>query len=111
MLTRHLTAATDKGEVAIIVNIKHPVQGDGFWECAFEIGWPEGSRQSRARGYDSIQAMYLAMQNIAVHLYASHYHSAGKLRWGKSGEGYGFPMPVVGYDSLVGEDRIAQVPA
>ncbi|MBB4051796.1 hypothetical protein GGR20_001438 [Devosia subaequoris] len=50
------------------------------------------------------------MQNIAVHLYASQYHAKGKLRWGEPGMGYGFPMPVVGYDSLIGEDRIAQVP-
>lgn len=110
MLSRLLTVATQTGDTEVPIHLHAPIQGDDFWECAFEIHWPEGTKSSRARGFDSVQATYLAMQNIAVHLYASHYHMEGKLRWGEPGTGYGFPMPVVGYDSLIGEDRIAQVP-
>ena len=110
MLARILIATTPSGDVAVPIHLHVPTEGDGFWECAFEIHWPEGTKSSRARGFDSIQATYLAMQNIAVHLYASHYHAQGKLRWDRPGGGYGFPMPVVGYDTLIGEDRVAQVP-
>ncbi|MNV78591.1 hypothetical protein D3C71_1720870 [compost metagenome] len=50
------------------------------------------------------------MQRISIELYGSAHHAAGKLRWGKPGDGYGFPMAKTGYQDLVGEDRIAQVP-
>lgn len=110
MLTRTLTIDDGRSDSSVPITLHAPIQGDGYWECQFDIGWPEGTKSSRARGFDSVQATYLAMQNIAVHLYASHYHAEGKLRWGEPGTGYGFPMPVVGYDSLIGEDRIAQVP-
>ena len=110
MLSRLVVAATARGDIDVPITLHAPIQGDGFWECQFEIGWPEGTKSSRARGFDSVQATYLAMQNIAVHLYASHYHAEGKLRWGEPGTGYGFPMPKLGYEDLIGEDRIAQVP-
>lgn len=110
MLSRLLIATTSSGDVGVPIILLAPVQGDGFWECQFEIGWPEGKKSSRARGFDSVQAAYLAMQSLAVHLYASHYHAEGKLRWGEPGTGYGFPMPKVGYEDLIGEDRVAQVP-
>jgi hypothetical protein len=110
MLTRTLTIDDGNSETLVAIILQSPIQGDGFWECAFEIHWPEGTKWSRARGFDSVQATYLAMQNIAFHLYASHYHAEGKLRWGEPGTGYGFPMPKVGYEDLIGEDRIAQVP-
>ncbi|MBU1336143.1 MAG: hypothetical protein KJ944_01690 [Alphaproteobacteria bacterium] len=108
--SRILTARVGNADVAVPISIATPFPGDGFWECQFEIGWPEGKKQSRSRGFDSIQAVYNALQAIAVYLYASPYHAAGTLRWDKPGSGYGFPMPKVGYDDLVGEDRIAQVP-
>lgn len=110
MLSRVLTATTNTGNLSVPIHLHTPTQGDGFWECQFEIGWPEGNKSSRARGFDTVQATYLAMQAIAVHLYASHYHAEGKLCWGEPGAGYGFPMPKVGYEDLIGEDRIAQVP-
>lgn len=110
MLTRTLTATIQTGHAEVPIHLHSPIQGDGFWEYAFEIHWPDGTKSSRTRGFDSVQATYLAMQNFAVHLYASHYHAEGKLRWGEPGTGYGFPMPVVGYDTLIGEDRVAQVP-
>lgn len=97
-------------DVAVPSTISVPLSGDGFWECQFEIGWPEGIKSARARGFDGVQAIYGAMRMIAVYLYASPHHKAGNLSWGRPGDGYGFTMPKVGYGDLIGEDRIAQVP-
>jgi len=108
--SRILTLQIGASEHPVPINIFAPVEGGGHWECRFEIGWPEGSKQSRSRGYDGVQAVYIAMQTIAVHLYASPHHAAGNLRWDKQGSGYGFPMPKVGYEDLIGEDRVSQVP-
>lgn len=110
MLTRTLKVATGTSETTVTIVLHAPSQGDGFWECRYDIGWPEGIRSSRARGYDNVQALYLAMQRVAVELYGSTYHAEGKLCWDKPGDGYGFPMPKVGYEDLIGEDRTAQVP-
>jgi hypothetical protein len=92
------------------VTISAPIAGDGFWECQFGIAWPGEPKLSRSRGFDGIQAIFNAMQAIAVYLYSSPHHAEGKLRWDKPGSGYGFPIPKVGYEDLIGEDRVAQVP-
>lgn len=97
-------------EVAVPISLQAPVEGDRCWECSFAIGWPEGERTGIVRGFDGFQAIYLAMQRIAVELYGSAHHNAGTLRWGEPSQGYGFPMAKAGYQELVGEDRIAQVP-
>ncbi len=110
VITRILTATTNSGPTEVPIHIHAPTQGDRCWECNFSIGWPEGDIEGIVRGFDSVQALYLAMKNIAVRLYASPYHAEGKLCWDKPGAGYGFPMPTSGYEDLIGEDRIAQVP-
>ncbi|KRA40180.1 DUF6968 family protein [Devosia sp. Root635] len=97
-------------EVTVPISLHAPVEGDRCWECTFAIGWPEGERTTIVRGFDGVQALYLAMQRIAVELYGSAHHAAGKLSWGEPGNGFGFPMAKAGYQDLVGEDRIAQVP-
>jgi hypothetical protein len=108
--TRQLLLASDGSEIPVPILIHAPIEGDRCWECVVEIGWPEGQKRITARAFDGVQALYLAMQRIALELYASPHHEAGNLRWDKPGSGYGFPMPKVGYEDLVGEDRIAQVP-
>ena len=80
IVSRILTLQNGASERPVPINIAAPVQGDGYWECQLEIGWPEGIKQSRSRGYDGVQALYIAMQTIAVHLYASPHHTAGNLR-------------------------------
>jgi hypothetical protein len=110
MLTRTLIATTPDGDVSVPIHIHAPIEADRCWECSYSIGWPEGDRMGVGRGFDSVQAAYLTMQRIAVELYGSPYHASGTLRWGKPGEGYGFPMPKPGYEDLIGEDRIAQIP-
>jgi hypothetical protein len=109
MISRTLFITRNGSTREVSVRLKVPTEEDGYWECRFEIGWPEETKVSRARGFDGVQAIYAAMQNIAVQLYASPYHARSELHWGEQGAGYGFPMPVVGYDSLIGEDRVAQV--
>mgnify|MGYP005822146657 CR=1 FL=1 len=110
LATRKLTLTLPSGSVDIPILIHAPTQGDRCWECSFSIGWPEGDRNGVVRGFDSVQAVYLTMQRIAVELYGSPYHASGSLRWDKPGDGYGFPMPKHGYDDLIGEDRHAQIP-
>lgn len=108
--TRHLLLSSEGADASIPIHIHAPVEGDRCWECAVEIDWPEGPREVKARGFDGVQALYLALQRIALELYSSPHHAAGNLRWDKPGSGYGFPMPKVGYEDLIGEDRVAQVP-
>jgi len=107
--TRTLMLRQGAGEVPVLVHIHAPVAGDRCWECHFEIGWPEGAKRAAGRGFDGAQALYLAMERIALELYGSLAHQAGDLRWGKPGEGYGFPMAKAGREDLIGEDRLAQL--
>jgi len=96
-------------DLAVPVSIHAPLEADRCWECRFEIGWPEAHVTKIVRGTDGVQALYLAMQRIALELYGSEHHRTGALRWIEAGQGYGFPMARAGYDDLIGEDRIAQV--
>lgn len=75
------------------------------WRCAYEIGWPDGSRASAAYGVDAVQALELAMQKIGIELYMSDAHEAGALVWERPGGGYGFPLPVNARDLLIGDDK------
>ena len=61
--------------------------------------------ERRAVGIDAIQSLQLALRMIGTELYASEYHKAGRLVWLKPGSGYGFPVPNIIRDMLVGEDR------
>ncbi len=99
----HLT--TDTGAVAVPVRIFQPVEDGSAWECRYEIAWPGDVRQSAAWGVDALQALHLAMQKIAVELYASDDHRDGRLSWPGQGAGYGFPIPKNGRDLLVGYDQ------
>ncbi|GIK80156.1 MAG: hypothetical protein H3C55_11905 [Pseudorhodoplanes sp.] len=78
---------------------------DGTWFCRYEVGWPEGIRQSRAGGVDSAQALLLAMQMIGSEIYTSSYHRSGNLFLDAPGRGYGFPVAATLRDLLEGDDR------
>ena len=106
---RILQIRSGAGEVPVPVSIHAPLEADRCWECRFEIGWPDGRVARIVRAEDGVQALYLAMQRIALELYGSEHHRTGALRWIEAGQGYGFPMAKAGYDDLIGEDRIAQV--
>lgn len=107
---RTLSYRDGASDIAIPVSIHAPIEGDRCWECRFEIDWPSGKSARVVRGLDGVQALYLAMQRIAIEVYGSAYHQAGTLLWQKAGAGYGFPTTKASYGDLVGEDRVDQVP-
>jgi hypothetical protein len=91
-------------DIDVPVRIYAPESKDGDWTCHYEIGWPEGTRESYAGGIDAIQALHLALQKIGTEIYTSTHHEAKTLRWEKSGDGYGFPVPKNIRDLLEGND-------
>lgn len=107
---RTLSYRSGASDIAIPINIHAPVEADRCWECRFEIHWPNEKSTKVVRGLDGMQALYLAMQRIAVEVYGSEYHQTGTLRWQKAGSGYGFPIIKASYGDLIGEDRVDQVP-
>jgi hypothetical protein len=103
--TRKLKITHDGGEVDVEVRLYRPSASDGDWKCTYEIDWPEGTRTGYAVGFDSMQAMFIALQAIGVQLYTSEYHRDGRLSWGDAGQGYGFPITGNLRDVLIGNDR------
>lgn len=55
-------------------------------------------------GFDGVQALYLAMQQVGVLIYSSPYHRQGLISWGDAG-GYGFPMRMSARDVAIGLDK------
>ena len=108
-LTRRLSLRLPNDVQNVDVSLSDPAAKDRAWVCRYEIPWPEGPQSEDIWGADAVQALYLAMQAVALALYASPHHEAGRLYWQKPGMGYGFPMPKAGLSELVGEDRVAQV--
>lgn len=102
---RNLTSMSSEGEKRIDVSIHAPELQDGMWMCRYRIEWPSQNRESFAADVDAVQPLYLALQKIGMELYVSPYHLSGDLRWEKSGDGYGFPVPKNGRDRLTGADR------
>jgi hypothetical protein len=103
----HLKRGSAIEDIAVVVF--GPIESNGNWICRYEIGWPEGVRSDEIGGADALQAIYLCLQAVALTLYASPHHKAGRLYWGRPGQGYGFPMPKAGLGDLVGEDKVSQV--
>jgi hypothetical protein len=92
-----------ESEVPIRIFAPAPDEGNS-WSCRYEIGWPGAPRTRSIAGGDSVQALLLALQVIGAELYTSDHHKAGRLRWEKEGDGYGFPVPQTIRDLLVGDD-------
>ncbi|OYW33318.1 MAG: hypothetical protein B7Y12_20930 [Rhizobiales bacterium 24-66-13] len=57
-----------------------------------------------AHGFDSVQALVIAMQMIAADIYTSSYHEAGQLLFRPDWKGYGFPVTHNMRDMLTGDD-------
>jgi hypothetical protein len=102
---RVLTVSLPSGDKQVPVTLAMPERSADDWVCKYQIDWPDRPKNLFARGYDALQAVHLAMQMIGADLYTSFYHEQGKLRWGKPGEGYGFPVTPSLRHLLVGEDR------
>ena len=104
--TRELTFRTETGdEVFIPVSLFSPVRNDQDWGCQYSIEWPDGIETESAYGIDSVQALILAIQRVGNSLYLSDYHKAGRLRWEKPHDGYGFPVTNIIRDLLIGSDK------
>ena len=94
-------------EVEVPIQIYAPERdATNAWLCTYEIGWPGAPRRFASGGFDSVQALLLALQMVGAELYSSEHHEAGRLVWEKEGGGYGFPLPRAMSDLLVGDDAI-----
>lgn len=102
--SRTLKLRQRQGDTDVAVRIFVPRQNDDGWSCDYEIDWPEGSRKATASGFDSIQALLFALNMIGAEIYTSDYHKSGALMWGRPRKGYGFPLPRIIKDLLIGDD-------
>ncbi|KAA0123319.1 hypothetical protein CIW48_14215 [Methylobacterium sp. P1-11] len=103
--SRVLELVSSLGMRSFEISIYVPESQGGVWVCRYTTDWPHQKRQSYAAGVDSIQALHLALQKIGMELYVSPHHLSGNLKWEKSGDGYGFPVPKNGRDMLIGADK------
>ena len=103
--TRTLMLKVPGGEKQVLVTLETPEKSGDDWVCVYRIGWPERPKSFFARGFDALQAVHLAMQMVGAELYTRTYHAQGTLRWGKAGEGYGFPITPSLRHLLIGEDK------
>jgi hypothetical protein len=101
---RRLIVSSSFGDKDVAVRLFQPKEDDGAWLCRYEINWPDGKWSSFAAGADSVQALVLALQKIAIELYTSKYHEAGTLKWVEGRRGYGFPVGHNVRDLLIGDD-------
>lgn len=104
-ITRILTLRQSSRTVEVPVDVGPPTLTEGTWACPFRIGWPHGSKNGHASGFDSTQALYHAMQVVAVQLYMSDAHQRGDLYWDRPGNGYGYPLPIGGREIAIGDDK------
>ena len=103
--SRELMLRSGGGDIKIPVRIYAPTQEkSGAWSCRYEIEWPDKKSTMEIFGFDSIQAIVLALQTIGAEIYSSNYHKAGDLFWEAPGKGYGFPVVPTYRDLLQGDD-------
>jgi hypothetical protein len=103
--SRALTLRNGDDETQIPIRIFAPEkESSGAWSCRFEIDWPDKKSIKTIFGFDSIQAIVLALQAIGAEIYTSSYHKSGQLFFDKPGTGYGFPVVPTFRDLLQGGD-------
>ena len=91
-------------EKEIPIRLFAPEDMEDHWICRYEIDWPGETLKNYGVGHDSMQALVVALNLIAVTLYTSDAHEEGRLGWVKIGDGYGFPVMISMRDLLVGSD-------
>ncbi|MFC0240145.1 DUF6968 family protein [Rhodopseudomonas telluris] len=106
MLIAERTLHLQRGDMkhAVPIRLFAPIAGDNSWGCRWEIHGPEQVRSGEAIGHDAVQALVLALQAIGSELYSSAAHVSADLRWSDAWAGYGFPVPGMMRDQLVGDD-------
>lgn len=103
--SRELTLRASGEDIKIPICIFAPEKEvGGAWGCRFEIDWPDKKSNKTIFGFDSIQALVLALQAIGAEIYSSNYHKVGQLFLDKPGAGYGFPVVPTYRDLLQGDD-------
>ena len=103
--SRALTLRDGKSVLTIPIRIFSPERGtNGSWLCRYEIDWPDKKSDMAIGGFDSAQALILALQLIGAEIYSSSYHQSGKLSFDAPGKGYGFPVAPPLRELLVGDD-------
>lgn len=107
---RSLHLQQGKRDIEIPVRIFAPEADGSAWSCKYEIDWPGDKRRSSAVGFDSMQALTLALQKIGAEIYTSDFHKSGLLNWdnskkSNSRKGYGFPVTPNIRDLLIGDDK------
>jgi len=103
--TRKLTIKSSPPQT-VEVRVNAPVPLGLAWKCSFEIVWPGATDRSHVMGADGVQALNLALQSVAAHLYMSPYHKQQLLVWQEAGAGYGFPLHPKSRDLAIGDDRL-----
>jgi Domain of unknown function (DUF6968) len=103
--SRVLTLQDRSDKIRIPIRIFAPEESqNGSWLCRYEIDWPGEEHKMEIGGFDSAQALVLALQTIGAEIYSSNYHRSGKLYLDKPGAGYGFPVVPTLRDLLQGDD-------
>jgi len=101
---RSLKLRQGHNDTDIAVRIFAPQSDQDGWSCKYEIEWPEGKREGAAVGFDSVQALLLALTMVGAEIYTSDYHKSGDLMWTGPHQGYGFPVSQNLRDLLEGHD-------
>lgn len=66
----------------VLLEILEPNPDGVSWRCDIHIsGLDQGAFSFYAMGVDPVQALYLALQNIASILYTSDEYKGGRLTW------------------------------
>jgi hypothetical protein len=72
--SRMLTLRTQNGDLKIPINVFAPEKTvHGSWSCRYEIDWPDKKHALDVGGFDSAQALILALQTIGAEIYTSSY--------------------------------------
>ena len=102
---RVMTVSKDGREYQVPIRLYLPKPDGQYWDCHYEIDWPEGKIESFAGGNDAIAALHAAINKIGMELYMSRYHHERTMWWLKPWVGYGFPLPKGARDELIGDDQ------
>ncbi|MEO7221175.1 MAG: hypothetical protein ABIY37_01755 [Devosia sp.] len=89
--SRMLWIEREGEDIGVPVIFATPVEDRGAWRCDVTIRWPDSERAFSATGFDSVQALQLAMRQTAMELEMSPYHREGSLYFDEPGRDYGFP--------------------
>ena len=86
------------------LRVSHPTSLQRLGTAAYLLESDAG-RHAWGGGVDPAQALLSALQMIGAELYTSDQHRSDALMWLSPHRGYGFPVPQIIRDLLVGDDK------